>query len=201
MYSTLLELEQAMNAYLATHFPQFFDGSMSELLKILEGPAGGGMGVWVREGRVIEAGVPLGAYTGRLRMRGALPESAYIFSMKRFSWRRRQIRSLEIDGAPYGRASRNRIANVAQYNHTCTNESVTLRHTAWTLPTGRCAIIVAHASERLVGPVELRYKYGPGYTLTEEEADAEVQQGFRVEPCRCMYQGVCPNRLWLNIWE
>ena len=79
MYSTLLELEQAMNEYLATHFPQFCDCSMSELLEIREGLAGGGMGVWVREGRVIEAGVPLGAYTGLLRMRGALPERIYIF--------------------------------------------------------------------------------------------------------------------------
>ena len=50
MYSTLLELEQAMNEYLATHFPQFCDCSMSELLEIREGLAGGGMGVWVREG-------------------------------------------------------------------------------------------------------------------------------------------------------
>ena len=67
------------------------------------------MGVWVREGRVIEAGVPLGAYIGRLRMRGALPESAYILPM-----------SMEDGGGRRGGR--------------------------------RCAIIVAHASERLVGP-------------------------------------------------
>ena len=46
--------------------------------------------------------------------------------------------------------------------------------------------------ERAIGrsgeaAVQLQYKYGPDHTWTEEEADAEVQQGFRVEPCRYRY--------------
>ena len=149
-YPTLLELEGAMNGYLRTHLPQFCDASMSEFLEFREAPAGGSMGVWVRDNVVIEAGFPLGAYMGRLCLRGALSKSAYIFSMKRFPWRGRQICTLEIDGAPYGRPPRTRIANVASYNHCCINETVFLRHTAWTQI--RMEPVVAGPSTTRPGP-------------------------------------------------
>jgi hypothetical protein len=196
----LLALEAAMNEHLRLNYPQFFDGSIGELLEIKAAPGGAGCGTWVKSGVVIPEGTVLGVYAGRLRLSGEHAPNAYIFAMPNFYWDRRLVSGLEIDGSPAGFVTRARMVNVAQYNHACVAQTVRLERDFIYTPHGRCAVIVARASSTLTGPVQLCWNYGPGYTFSAAAATAATAEGRVVQRCGCAHPAACPRGCWLVQW-
>ena len=191
-----------LEARLALHFPEFFNGVAASRL-VSRADQLTGRGLELADGYVPPAGTPLAVYFGRVVL--DWPDGDFVLALPHFR-RGRRTWTPSVDAGPCCRVPSPCPLNAALCNHTCHDATVCLRRPRC-MAEGPLSCAVAYATDGMAPRSRLLWDYDGGARSGSRAFSVDLAGSLALRaggvdsvPCACRGALPCPRGRWFRVF-